>query len=146
MSRNESQRTIFMMILLCFYLSVASGRRASGDLVEGRVGHFVGLHLRRAFDNLRQSREHAGVDATGVRLCAFFQIPHADTDRVRSARGKERELVLKALLFAKNWEPSSAIWLRPPKSPSPTFRSCSPGKNRHQRPSAPTSTTRWNGF
>src|SRR5437773_2690995 len=102
MSRNESQRTIFMMFSPVVVASVASGRRATGDLVEGRTGHLVGLHLRRTVDNLRQRLEHAGVCLTGVRICAVFQIPHADADRVHSARGNEGDLVLKALLLAEH--------------------------------------------
>src|SRR5436309_11912156 len=75
---------------------------ANWNLVEGRVAHLVRLHLRRAFDDLRQRLDHAGVGAAGVRLCVLFLIPHADADRVRSARGNEGDLVLEALLFTKN--------------------------------------------
>src|SRR5438093_1810308 len=109
MSSNEFQRTIVMMILLSRvihsrrdFLPIstdraavaptgpiddvsASGRRASGDLVEGRVRHLIRLHPRRALDHLLQRLEDGGIRATRIRLCVFFQIPHADANCVCSA-------------------------------------------------------------
>src|SRR5436309_7559769 len=126
MSLNGFQRTIVMMILLSRvihsrqdFLPIstdraavaptgpiddvsASGRRASGDLVEGRVRHLIRLHPRRALDHLLQRLEDGGIRATRVPLCVFFQIPHADANRVCSARGDERDFVLEALLLPKH--------------------------------------------
>src|SRR5438093_9242912 len=90
MALNGFQRTIVMMILLSRNAFAAghvsaSGRRASGDLVEGRVRHLIRLHPRRALDHLLQRLEDGGIRATRIRLCVFFQIPHADANCVCSA-------------------------------------------------------------
>src|SRR5438105_4071609 len=107
MALNGFQRTIVMMILLSRNTFAAghvsaSGRRASGDLVEGRVRHLIRLHPRRALKHLLQRLEDGGIRATRIRLCVFFQIPHADANRVCSARGDERDFVLEALLLPKH--------------------------------------------
>src|SRR5205814_2858699 len=79
-----------------------SDSRSGGGLVEGRARHFVQVYLRRTFDHLLQRLDHAGIRAAGIRLRVFFQIPHADADRVCSARGDESDFVLEALLLPKD--------------------------------------------
>src|SRR5438552_7934731 len=75
---------------------------ARRDLVEGRVGHLVGLHLGRAFNHLLQALQHCriGVAAIGVR--ALFPIPHADRQRFGAVWGDECELVLETVLLPKH--------------------------------------------
>src|SRR6266699_1828929 len=80
---------------------LTSDGRTSGDLVEGRARHFICLDPRRALDHRLERLDHAGIHAAGIRVRVFFYIPHADADRVCSARGDERDFVLEALLVPK---------------------------------------------
>src|SRR5688572_7982991 len=80
----------------------ASGSRASTDLVEGRAGHLIRLHLRRALHHRLQCLQDTGIRAPGIGLRVFFQVPHADTDRLRSAGGEEQDFVLEALLLSEH--------------------------------------------
>src|SRR5436190_14898251 len=79
----------------------SSGSRASGDFVEGRVGHLIGLHLRRPLYHRLERLEHTWIRGAGIRLRVFFQIPQTDADRVTSAGGDQRDFVLEALLLPK---------------------------------------------
>src|SRR5437867_5243306 len=87
--------------LLMLPVSRSDGR-VRGDLVEGRVGHLIRAHLRRALDDTGQRPEHTGVRAAVIRVSVLFQIPHTDADRVRPARSDEGDFVLEPLLFSKH--------------------------------------------
>src|SRR6185437_2302847 len=73
----------------------------SGDLVEGRAGHLVGIHLRRALDDRRQTLEHLGIGVAVIGIRALLAIPEADSDGVLAAFAEERDLVLEAVLFSQ---------------------------------------------
>ena len=79
----------------------ASDGNARGDLVEGRVRHRIGVHLRRALQHIRHGLQHLGIGAAGIGLRGCFVVPHTDTHRCRAAWDDERNLVLEAWLLAQ---------------------------------------------
>src|SRR2546430_5608369 len=75
--------------------------RSSGDLVNRRVGDFIGLKLRSPLDELSQRLQLLLIARAAVGLRVLPRLPEADRDRFRSARVEERHFVLEALLLPK---------------------------------------------
>src|SRR6202171_6708725 len=75
--------------------------RASGDLVEGRVGDLIILKLRSSFDDLSQRLQHVRIARAAVGFRVLFRVPEADRIRLRSARDDERDFVLETLLLSE---------------------------------------------
>jgi hypothetical protein len=51
------------------------------ELVEGRVRHCIGVHLRRTLHHVRQGSAHSRRGATGIGVRLRLVVPHPDTHR-----------------------------------------------------------------
>src|SRR4030095_861302 len=79
----------------------ASGSDARDYLVEGRVRHLIGVHLRRALHHLRQGFQHCWIGAAVIGFRLLFVIPYTDTHRFCAIWDDECNLVLEARLFTQ---------------------------------------------
>ena len=79
----------------------ASEGHARGDPMEGRVRHLIGVHLRRAFHDVRHRLQHLGIGGASIGLRVRLLVPDTDTHRFRAAWDDERYLVLEAWLCAQ---------------------------------------------
>src|SRR5437879_6084290 len=82
-------------------LLLTSGCGASGDPVEGGVGNLIGLNPRRSLNHLRLELLHFGVSFAAIGIRVFFLIPETDSNRFRSAGGRQHDFVPEALLLLK---------------------------------------------
>src|ERR1700682_3087582 len=76
--------------------------RASGNLVNRRVGDLISLKLRSSLDDLSKRLQLFWIARAAVGFCVLFRLPEADFDRFRSARDDERHFVLETLLLSKH--------------------------------------------
>src|SRR5919201_6583756 len=67
-----------------------SASDASDELVEGRVRHLIGVHLRRALHHVRQGSEHGRIGAAVIGVRVLFVGPQTDVYHFRSAWDDER--------------------------------------------------------
>jgi hypothetical protein len=72
--------------------------------VEGRADNVGGVNRGRSFDVSCQRLQHFRVRVGVVSVCAGFVVPQTDGNHIDSAGTGERNLILKAVLLAKERE------------------------------------------